>query len=115
MQTERSSGYYTSLFSSEMVKQALQKGTLLGKRDVDVTIYENGKRRDLLQEGERAEVDQVLRKFERDHCSVRLLRPQEHAPKLMELLSKLEEDMASSVFSSNSYWTPVSSQGGVAF
>lgn len=106
-------GLLTKLDIHRLLKtQQLQYGT-----NVDVTSYTDGKRSNLNHNGKEgtaepqvASASTVMRRFEREGCSVRILHPQRWVEPVYKLLSFLEDELRSPV-GCNAYLTPASSQG----
>ncbi|XP_067011844.2 ribosomal oxygenase 1 [Anabrus simplex] len=100
--------YYCDLVTTKMIDNALSKNYLAYGRNVDITLYANGKRKTLNPQG-RATRKEVW-DFYNKGCSVRLLNPQSYFPGLGVLLATLQEYFCSYV-GANIYLTPPDSQG----
>lgn len=110
--------YFDGLLTKSDIHQLLKTQQLQYDTNVDVTSYTGGKRRNLNHNGKERSTDEpevasaatVMRRFEREGCSVRILHPQRWVEPIYKLLSFLEDELRSPV-GCNAYLTPPSSQG----
>ena len=109
--------YFDGLLTKADIQQLLNSQQLQYGTNVDVTSYTNGQRTNLNFNGsestdqlETADASTVLRRFNKESCSVRVLHPQRWVEPVYKLLSMLEDEMRSPV-GCNAYLTPPSSQG----
>ena len=100
--------YYAGFFCRGDIDQLLANGKLTFEQDLDITKYVDGKRH-LYNGTGLVSGDEAWAKF-RDGCSLRMLCPQSHCPKVWRLLSLLEHCFGSFV-GANSYLTPAATQG----
>lgn len=109
--------YFDGLLTKADIQQLLNSQQLQYGTNVDVTSYTNGQRTNLNFNGsestdqlETADASTVLRRFNKESCSVRVLHPQRWVEPVYKLLSMLEDELRSPV-GCNAYLTPPSSQG----
>ena len=109
--------YFDGLLTKADIQQLLNSQQLQYGTNVDVTSYTNGQRTNLNFNGsestdqlETADASTVLRRFNKESCSVRVLHPQRWVEPVYKLLSMLEVELRSPV-GCNAYLTPPSSQG----
>ena len=109
--------YFDGLLTKSDIHHLLKTQQLQYGTNVDVTSYTDGKRRNLNHNGmdstaqpEVASAATVMRRFDREGCSVRILHPQRWVEPIYKLLSFLEDELRSPV-GCNAYLTPPSSQG----
>lgn len=109
--------YFDGLLTKSDIHHLLKTQQLQYGTNVDVTSYTDGKRRNLNHNGkdstaqpEVASASTVMRRFDREGCSVRILHPQRWVEPIYKLLSFLEDELRSPV-GCNAYLTPPSSQG----
>jgi len=109
--------YFDGLLTKADIQQLLKSQQLQYGTNVDVTSYTNGQRTNLNYNGsectdelETADASTVMRRFNKERCSVRVLHPQRWVEPVYKLLSMLEDELRSPV-GCNAYLTPPSSQG----
>lgn len=109
--------YFDGLLTKRDIHQLLKTQQLQYGTNVDVTSYTGSRRRNLNHNGkestaelELASAATVMRRFEQEGCSVRILHPQRWVEPIYKLLSFLEDELRSPV-GCNAYLTPPSSQG----
>lgn len=103
--------YYGGWFSSKIIDQLLRAGELKYSTDIDVTLYKNGKRLTLNPNGnDLIDADLVWDLYEKQRCSVRVLRPHQYCQRVSTMLAHLEEEFGQG-FGANTYLTPAGSQG----
>jgi lysine-specific demethylase/histidyl-hydroxylase NO66 len=109
--------YFDGLLTKADIQQLLKSQQLQYGTNVDVTSYTNGQRTNLNYNGsestdqlETANASTVMRRFNMESCSVRILHPQRWVEPVYKLLSMLEDELRSPV-GCNAYLTPPSSQG----
>ena len=114
---QRHQTYFDGLLTKSDIHHLLETQQLQYGTNVDVTSYTGGKRRNLNYNGregtakpEVASATTVMRRFDREGCSVRILHPQRWVEPIYKLLSFLEDELRSPV-GCNAYLTPASSQG----
>lgn len=105
------SSKFRELLSVETIRELVRSGKLRYGSDIDVTQYKHSTGRKTLN-GERGHIakDEAWVSFVRSRSSIRLLRPQQHSDSLWKLCSNLETFLGC-VVGSNSYLTPIASQG----
>ena len=101
-------GYYAECFCRRDIEELLSAGKLTFEHDLDITEYTGGKRSTYNGSGV-VDAAQAWRKFEQG-CSLRMLCPHAHSPKVWHLLSALEHSFGSFV-GANTYLTPAGTQG----
>ena len=109
--------YFDGLLTKSDIHKLLKTQNLQYGTNVDITSYSNGKRSNLNHNGsecsdepEIADAVAVMRRFQKEGCSVRILHPQRWVEPIYKLLSFLEDELRSPV-GSNAYLTPPASQG----
>ena len=109
--------YFDGLLTKSDIHQLLRTQQLQYGTNIDVTSYTNGKRRNLnynvndsTADHNIADAATVMRRFEEERCSVRVLHPQRWVEPVYKLLSYLEDELRSPV-GCNAYLTPPASQG----
>lgn len=109
--------YFDGLLTKSDIHHLLQTQQLQYGTNVDVTSYTAGKRSNLNHNGKEGTAEPqvavattVMRRFEQEGCSVRILHPQRWVETVYKLLSFLEDELRSPV-GCNAYLTPASSQG----
>ena len=109
--------YFDGLLTKADIQQLLESQQLQYGTNVDVTSYTDGQRTNLNYNGsanadqpETADASTVMRRFNKESCSVRVLHPQRWVEPVYKLLSMLEVELRSPV-GCNAYLTPPSSQG----
>ena len=101
--------YYNSIFTIAQFKELLFKGGLTFEQDLDITSYKAGKRTTLNGTGA-PDAAKTWSHFRDDGCSLRLLCPQAHSPRIAAMLAQLESYFG--MFTgSNMYLTPAGTQG----
>eukprot|EP01048_Picozoa_sp_COSAG05_P025001 COSAG05_NODE_6150_length_1012_cov_1.431544_1_plen_302_part_01 len=100
--------YYTRCFCKGDIERLLKDSKLTFEQDLDITKYVGGKRHLFNGIGTVDAVD-AWGKFQ-GGCSLRMLCPQSHCPKVWRLLSLLEHCFGSFV-GANTYLTPAGTQG----
>eukprot|EP00211_Chloroparvula_japonica_P002385 CAMPEP_0119129332 /NCGR_PEP_ID=MMETSP1310-20130426/7128_1 /TAXON_ID=464262 /ORGANISM="Genus nov. species nov., Strain RCC2339" /LENGTH=488 /DNA_ID=CAMNT_0007119751 /DNA_START=203 /DNA_END=1666 /DNA_ORIENTATION=+ len=103
--------YYSDLYSTERIGRCLDEAKLCYTRDIDVTLYKEGKRFTLNGKSHNtAQASRVWELYKKDRCSVRVLHPQRFENSLASYMAMLEELWGSGA-GSNAYLTPAGSQG----
>lgn len=110
--------YFDGLLTKADIQELLETQQLQYDLNVDVTSYKNGQRTNLNFNGsssssqghETAKAATVMRRFNREGCSIRILHPQRWVEPIYKLLSYLEDELQSAV-GCNAYLTPPASQG----
>ena len=109
--------YFDGLLTKSDIHHLLKTQQLQYGTNVDVTSYTAGKRRNLNHNGKEGTADPevasattVMKRFDQEGCSVRILHPQRWVEPVYKLLSFLEDELRSPV-GCNAYLTPASSQG----
>ena len=110
--------YFDNLLTKHQVQQLLKTQQLQYGLNVDVTRYSNGQRSNLNYNKhedpnnmhEVAAAATVMKRFNKQGCSVRVLHPQRWIEPIYRLLSLLEDELKSPV-GCNAYLTPPASQG----
>jgi len=114
--SETSKSGYQDLLTSDDIKAWLKEKKMTYGTNVDVTSYKGGVRRThnandgFSNVSKTADYETVMKRFEEDGCSIRILHPQRWSDKLWALLSNLENFWQSPT-GCNAYWTPANSQG----
>ena len=114
--SETSKSGYQDLLTSDDIKAWLKEKKMTYGTNVDVTSYKGGVRRThnandgFSNVSKTADYETVMKRFEEDGCSIRILHPQRWSDKLWALLSNLE-NFWQSPSGCNAYWTPANSQG----
>lgn len=109
--------YFNGLLTKSDIHSLLKTQKLQYGTNVDVTSYTKGKRSNLNHNGseqsdepEIADASTVMKRFQKEGCSVRVLHPQRWVESIYKLLSVLEDELRSPV-GCNAYLTPPASQG----
>jgi hypothetical protein len=100
--------YFTGCFGKADVERLLAAGKLTFERDLDITQYVDGHRHTFNGEGV-VDAAEAWAQFRRG-CSLRMLCPHAHCPKVWKLLSMLEHCFGGFV-GANTYLTPAGTQG----
>lgn len=100
--------YYSECFQKKDLEDLLAAGKLTFEHDLDITEYADGKRNTFNGSGI-VDAEQAWAKY-RNGCSLRMLCPHAHCPKVWHLLSSLEHSFGSFV-GANVYLTPAGTQG----
>jgi lysine-specific demethylase/histidyl-hydroxylase NO66 len=103
-----SRGYYSECFQKRDLEELLAAGKLSFEHDLDITEYAGGKRSTYNGSGT-VDAAQAWAKYKQG-CSLRMLCPHAHSPKVWHLLSALEHSFGSFV-GANVYLTPAGTQG----
>ena len=103
-----SPNHYTGCFCKKDIEDLLAKGKLTFEDDLDITKYVDGKRH-LYNGSGVVDGAEAWKKF-RSGCSLRMLCPQTHCPKVWRMLSLLEHCFGTFV-GANTYLTPAQTQG----
>jgi lysine-specific demethylase/histidyl-hydroxylase NO66 len=109
---------FLDLISVDLIFQWMRDRSLVYGLDVDVTLVEDGERKnfnyncgqDRCGEHQVVMADSVIRRYEKERCSIRILHPQRFSDELWKLMYMLECYWGSCV-GCNSYLTPAGSQG----
>lgn len=83
------SDYFMGWYGKQQIEDWIRQAKPHYGRDVDMTIYQDGERRTLNKEGVLPERE-AWKMFSQG-CSLRVLRPQEHAESMWLMLELLEE------------------------
>ena len=110
--------YFDNFLTKDQIQQLLKTQQLQYGLNIDVTRYGNGqrsnlnynKREDPDNMHEIASAATVMKRFDKQGCSVRVLHPQRWIEPIYRLLSLLEDELRSPV-GCNAYLTPPASQG----
>lgn len=103
-----SPAYYADCFCKADLEKLLADGKLTFEHDLDITEYRGGNRSTFNGSGV-VDGAQAWAKYEQG-CSLRMLCPHAHSPKVWHLLSSLEHAFGSFV-GANMYLTPAGTQG----
>ena len=99
-----------ALFTLEDLKHALSTRDLCYGKNLDITNYKGGKRDTLNEAGAKVTLDQAMKRFQEDKCTLRVLHPQEFSDPLFRVCSLLQEWFGC-VVGANVYITPPGAQG----
>lgn len=100
--------YFENIFSTYKLDSILREYPLHFTRNIDVVVYENGKKEVFNPEG-RA-VPSQLWDYYSNGCSIRVLNPQSYDQNIHSIISSLQEYFGTMV-GTNLYLTPPGSQG----
>ena len=103
-----SKAYYSECFQKKDLEELLAAGKLTFEHDLDITEYADGKRSTFNGSGT-VDAKHAWDKYKQG-CSLRMLCPHAHSPKVWHLLSALEHSFGSFV-GANVYLTPAGTQG----
>ncbi|KAI5754505.1 hypothetical protein M8J77_009085 [Diaphorina citri] len=106
--SRKQKNYYNNLITSKKIDDILRDNVIEFKKNIDITLYEDGQRQTMDVEG-RA-LPQIVWDHYREGCSVRFLNPQTYIKPLQQLNASLQELFGCFV-GANTYQTPPTAQG----